>query len=155
MQHFVIKPAFLHGVLADYEATCMEQRPGFEAPGKETWAMRLMKSIYSMFQASRRWNQTFHQAVDGWGFTRFPCEWCVYIRRSPFGTVIFAVHVDDTLSIAWPPEENTRFKNELKSKGENSDLGPAKFALGIAIERGAHSISLSQTAIIICTIDRF
>jgi len=89
------------------------------------------------------------------GFYPLPMEWCVYIRRSPFGTVIFAVHVDDTLSIAWPPEENTRFKNELKSKGENSDLGPAKFALGIAIERGAHSISLSQTAIIICTIDRF
>lgn len=155
VQHFDIKTAFLHGVLTEDEVTFMEQPPGFESPGKEEWVMRLMKSIYGMRQASRRWNETFHKAVVEWGFTRVPCEWCVYIRRCPSGTVIFAVHVDDIFSIAWPPEENTRFKNELKSQWEISDLGPAKFALGIAIERKAHAISLSQTAFIDRIIERF
>lgn len=155
IQHFDIKTAFLHGVLGDDEVTFMEQPSGFEEPGKETWVMRLMKSIYGMRQASRRWNQTFHKAVEEWGFSRVPCEWCVYIRRSPTGTVIFAVHVDDIFSIAWPPEENSRFRDELKSKWEISDLGPAKFALGIAISRDGHSISLSQTAFIDRVLDRF
>jgi len=40
----------------------MEQPPGFEAPGREEWVMKLQKSIYGMKQASRVWNKTFHQA---------------------------------------------------------------------------------------------
>ena len=70
-------------------------------------------------------------------------------------TVFFAVHVDDLFSIASPPEENTCFGDELKSKWDISDLGPAKFGLGIAIERDANTIALSQTAFIDHTVDRF
>jgi len=155
VQHFDIKTAFLHGVLPDDETAYMEQPPGFEVPGKETWVMRLMKSIYGMRQASRRWNETFHKAIEELGFSRVPCEWCVYSRHTPTGTVIFCVHVDDIFSIANPPEENARFRDELKSKWDISDLGPAKFGLGIAIERGVNTISLSQTAFIDRVTDRF
>ena len=38
----------------------MEQTHGFKAQGKETWVIKLMKSIYGMKQASCIWNQTFH-----------------------------------------------------------------------------------------------
>lgn len=155
IQHFDVKTAFLHGILPDAEMAYMEQAPGFEVPGKEKWVMRLMKSIYGMRQASRQWNQTFHKAVTKWGFTRVPCEWCVYVRRSQTGTVIFAVHVDDIFSIADPPEENARFRDELKSEWEISDLGPAKFALGIAIERDGNTTSLSQTAFIDRIVEQF
>jgi len=73
------------------------------------------------------------------------------------GTIIFAVHVNDIFSIANPPEENARFKEELHSKWEITDLGPTKFALGIAIEcdHEKHTISLSQTAFINHLIDQF
>ena len=155
IQHFDIKTAFLHGVLTDDETAYMEQPPGFEVPGKEEWVMHLMKSIYGMHQAGRRWNQTFHKAVTEWGFERVPCDWCVYVRHTPKGTVIFAVHVDNIFSIANPPEENVRFWDQLKSKWDISDLGPAKFALGIGIERDADYLSLSQTAFIDCVIEQF
>lgn len=52
VQHFDIKTAFLHGMLPENEMAYMEQPPGFEALGKETWVMQLMKSIYGMRQAS-------------------------------------------------------------------------------------------------------
>ena len=39
IQHFNIKTAFLHSVLPDDETAYMEQPPGFEVPGKETWVM--------------------------------------------------------------------------------------------------------------------
>ena len=52
----------------------MEQPKGFKTPGKEEWVMRLMKSIYGMKQASRIWNQTFHDAVSQWGFKHLKCE---------------------------------------------------------------------------------
>ena len=157
LQQIDIKMAFLHGVLPQEETMFMEQPHGFKADGKETWVMKLMKSIYGMKQASQIWNQTFHQAVLSWGFERLPCEWCVYKRRSPTGTIISAVHVDDIVTAASSAEENAQFKAELRSKWEISDLGAAKFALGIAIscDLKARTITLSQTTLINCVVDEF
>ena len=148
LQQFDIKTAFLHGILPENETMFMEQPPGFEEPGKEDWVMRLMKSIYGMKQASRVWNQTFDKAVKEMGFERLQCEWCVYRRTSPTGTIIFAVHVDDILAAASSPEENTNFSTLLKQQWEITELGPPTFALGIAIscDRTNRTISLSQTA---------
>jgi len=155
VQHFDIKMAFLHSILPDDKTAYMEQPPSFEVPGKETWVMHLMKSIYGMHQASHHWNKTFHKAIEDLGFSCVPCEWCIYSCHTPSGTVIFCIHVDDIFSIANPPEENTHFRDELKSLWDISDLGPAKFGLGIAIKCGTNTISLSQTAFIDCVIECF
>jgi hypothetical protein len=157
LQQIDIKTAFLHGVLPEEETMFMEQPSGFEVPGKEDWVMKLTKSIYGMKQASRVWNQTFHKAVKSWGFERLPCEWCVYRRQSSTGTIIFAVHVDDIVSAASSPAENDAFKAFLRSQWEINDLGPAKFALGIAISRDleAKTISISQTALIDRVLEQF
>jgi hypothetical protein len=126
----------------------MEQPPGFEVAGKEDWVMCLMKSIYGMKQASRVWNQTFNKAVTEMGFERLQCEWCVYRKQSPTGTVIFVVHVDNIISAASSPEENARFRDLLKTQWEITELGEPKLALGVAISRNRpdRTISLSQTA---------
>ena len=110
--------------------------------------MRLMKSIYGMKQASRIWNQTFHNAVTQWGFERLECEWCVYRRQSASGITIFVLHVDDILSASSNPDDNSWFRDKLKAQWDISDLGPTKFALGIAITRDRPNrlLSLSQTA---------
>lgn len=68
LHQFDIKTAFQHGILPATESMYMEQPPGFATPGKEDWVMHLMKSIYGMKQASRIWNQTFHDAVTAMGF---------------------------------------------------------------------------------------
>jgi hypothetical protein len=103
-----------------------------------------------MKQASCVWNKTFNRAILGWNFVRLSCEWCVYMCRSPTGTVIFSVHIDNIFSAASTAAENDRFATLLKSKWDISELGPAKFALGIAFsrDRDARTISLSQTAFI-------
>ena len=157
INQFDIKTAFLHGVLPADEIAYMEQPPGFAEPGKEDWVMQLSKSIYGMKQASRIWNQTFHTTVKSWGFERMKNEWCVYRRVSPAGTTIFAVHVDDILCASSSQAELDRFRNDLLSCWEISDLGPAKFALGIAISRDLTSktISLSQSAYIDRMLERF
>jgi len=157
LQQLDVKTAFLHGVLPPEETAYMEQPPGFEEPGKEDWVWRLEKSIYGMKQASRIWNQTFHKTVSSWGFQRMRNEWCIYRRTSATGTTIFALHVDDIIVTSSSADETTRFKEELRSKWEIADLGPAKFALGIAITRDLDnkSISISQTAFIDRILDRF
>ena len=116
LRQFDIKTAFLHGILPPDETMFMEQPPGFEEPGKHDWVWRLLKSIYGMKQASRVWNKTFNTAILGWNFVRLSCEWCVYICRSPTGTIIFSVHVDDIFSTASSPAENDHFAALLKSR---------------------------------------
>ena len=126
----------------------MEQPPGFESPGKEDWIMRLLRSIYGMKQASRIWNQTFHNAITQWGFEHLDCEWCVYHRNSPTGTLVFTLHVDDIIAAGSSPKETKQFRDLLKSKWEITELGEPKYALGIAIScnHETHTISLSQSA---------
>jgi hypothetical protein len=157
LHQFDVKTAFLNGVLPEDEQLFMEQPDGFEVPGKEDWVYHLMKSIYGMKQASRVWNITFNGAIVSWGFIRLSCEWCVYFKSSPSGTVIFSVHVDDIFAAASSREEMEAFKALLQTKWEISDLGPAKFALGIAIsrDRPSRTISLSQTAYINRLLSRF
>jgi hypothetical protein len=157
IQQIDIKTAFLHGILPDDETAYLEQPPGFEEPGKESWVMRLMKSIYGMRQAGRIWNHTFDKAVKELGFRRISSEWCVYCRDTEHGTIIFVVHVDDIISAASVPEENARFKDELRTKWDITDLRPAKFALGIAIDRDetTKAICISQMAFIDRILERF
>jgi hypothetical protein len=157
IQHVDIKTAFLHGVLPSSETVFMEQPPGFEEPGKEDWVWQLIKSLYGMKQASRIWNKTFHKTVTSLGFERLVSEWCVYRRQSDTGITMFAVHVDDIICISDTPAENDRFKSELRQHWELSDLGPVKYALGIAItrDRKSRTISLSQTALIDRIVEQF
>ena len=135
----------------------MEQPTGFEEPGKEDWIMRLMKGLYGMKQASRIWNQTFHKVIVQLGFQCLVCEWCVYRRQMATGITIFAVHVDDIISISSSADKNARFKAELQKHWELSDLGAVKYALGIAITRDRHdrTILLSQTALIDRIVEQF
>ncbi len=133
VQQFDIKMAFLHSILPEDETMFMKQPKGFEAPGKEDWVMHLMKSIYCMKQASQIWNQTFHNAVTQWGFECLECEWCVYRCQSASGITIFVLHVNDILSASSNPDDNSWFHDKLKAQWDISDLGPTKFALGIAI----------------------
>jgi Reverse transcriptase (RNA-dependent DNA polymerase) len=133
VQQFDVKTAFLHSVLPDSETMFLEQPASFKVKGKEDWVMQLMKSIYGMKQASHIWNATFHTAMCEWNFMHLTYKWCIYRRSSPSGTLLFAVHVDDIITIASSPVENKWFLSLLHSKWDILAIGSVKFALGISI----------------------
>ena len=116
LHQFDIKMAFLHGILPPDETMFMEQPPGFTYPGKEDWVWQLLKSIYGMKQASWVWNKMFNSAILGWNFVHLSCEWCVYIHRSPTGTIIFSIHIDNIFSTASSAAKNDQFVKLLKSR---------------------------------------
>ena len=142
LHQFNIKTTFLNGILPESEQTFMEQPTGFEVPEKEDWVLHLIKSIYGMKQASWVWNITFNGAIVSWGFHQLSREWCVYYRTSSTGTVIFSVHMDNIFATALSSSKLESFKAQLQSKWEISDLGPAKFALGIVISHDHMSHSM-------------
>lgn len=156
-QQIDIKTAFLYGLLPEDEVQYMEQPEDFKEEGKEDWVWELLRGLYGMKQAGRIWNQTMHDAMVEWGFSRLSCEWCVYYRNTSAGIILVAVHVDDMLSVSSNCQENERFKQQLQTKWKISDLGDIHFALGIAVERdrNARTVSLSQTALIDRIISQF
>ena len=145
-----IKTAFLRGVLEPGEEVYMKQPKGFEAKGKEDQIWELMKGLYGLPQGSRIWNKAMNKGMLSLGFTRIKCEYCLYFRMTPSGIVLTGIHVDDFLLAASCLSQASQFKSELASIWEISDLGEAKFCVGVAIKRDLpnHHVYLSQTALI-------
>jgi hypothetical protein len=157
IQQVDIKTAFLYGRLNPEEVCYMEQPDGFPEPGFEDHVWELQKGLYGMKQAGRIWNRTMHARLVELGFVRLPCEYCLYLRQSPSGTILTGIHVDDFICIASDAAENARFKLQLKEAWQIADLGEAKFCIGIMIERdrSTRSAFLSQTALIDRIITQF
>ena len=57
-----------------------------------------------------------NNAMVGWGFTRLPCEYCIYYRKTDTGIIITSVHVDDFISLGTNAAENQQFKADLRMK---------------------------------------
>jgi hypothetical protein len=110
-----------------------------------------------MKQSGHIWNKTMHKAMLDWGFKRFHADPCVYDRVSSLGSVLSAVQVDDFLIVSSTPDASRAFKEELKSLWTISDLGEARFCVGITISRNRanRTISISQTALINRIIQQF
>jgi hypothetical protein len=151
-----VKTAFLHGVLDEAEVQYMRQPKGFEEPGKEDWLWEVVKGIYGIKQAGRVWNKTLNEAMLSWGFTRLPCEWCVYFREDERGIVLVAIHVDDFLCVGSSTDAIRSFKEQIKTKFSISE-SDVDLCLGIKISRNFESrtIAISQPALIDHIISQF
>ncbi len=95
----------------------------------------LVRGLYGMKQAGCIWHKTMQEAMISWGFEQLSLEYCIYHRASNTGTVIAAVHVNDFLFIADTKEENEQFKAKMKETWTISNLGEAKFCVGISISQ--------------------
>ena len=142
-----IKMAFLLGALEPGEDVYMRQPKGFEAEGKEDLIWELQKGLYGLQQAGRIWNKAMNQGMLSLGFMRIKC---LYFHQTKDGTVLTGIHVDDFLLTASSLLQAADFKHQITSIWEISDLGEAKFCIGITIEcdLANHHIYLSQMALI-------
>jgi len=157
IQQVDVKTAFLYGLLPPDEAQYLEQPESFTEPGKEDWVWCLQHGLYGMKQSGCIWNKTMHKAMLGWGFKCLHTDPCVYYRVSLLGVVLSAVHIDDFLIVSSMSDASCAFKEELKSLWTISDLGEARFCIGIAISHNHvdRTISISQMALIDCVVQQF
>jgi hypothetical protein len=152
-----IKTAYLYGTLPPGEMQYMEQPRRYEEEGMEDWVWMLLKGLYGMKQSRRLWNKVMHAAMTVWGFERLSSEHCIYYRHIEDNIIIAAIHVDDFMAIGTSVTELDRFKQQMRKKWKISDLGEAKFCVGIGIERDwtQRTVKLSQTALIDCIVNLF
>jgi hypothetical protein len=112
IQQIDVKTAFLYSILSNDEICYMEQPEGYREKGHEDWVWELQKGLYGMKQGGRVWNKTMNDAMINWGFTRLPCEYCIYYCKTDTGVIITGVHVDNFISLGTDAAENERFKAE-------------------------------------------
>ncbi|HEV7736248.1 MAG TPA: reverse transcriptase domain-containing protein, partial [Chlamydiales bacterium] len=151
-----IKTAFLNGELE--EEIYMEQPEGFVVEGQEDKAGRLVKSIYGLRQASRRWHQHLRQTLLEDNYQELVAsDVSIFFKRVNGEIIIVLVYVDDMAAFASVLRLILDFKNLIASKYKYTDIGEIKQFLGLSIvrDRKNKTISIDQRHYIQKILGRF
>jgi hypothetical protein len=146
---------YLNGELDANEELYMQAPPGYDSDPRVV--KRLLKSLYGLKQAGRRWYDTLARALKNLGFTTSVADPGVFIARVSGQILILAVHVDDCVLTGSSSNLISEYKQKLNSCYALTDLGPVHWLLGIKVrhDRAAHTLSLLQGAYIDAILSRF
>ena len=107
----------------------------------------LNRSLYGLREANRLFYELCHTTLAEIGFQRLPHNLCIYAKHLfTEQEVVVACYVDDTLIFTNSEQSLRELKEQLSSKLDITDMGEARYFLGVAItrDRTAGTISLSQ-----------
>lgn len=135
----------------------MTQPEGFTDPKFARMVCKLIRAIYGLKQASRRWNKRFDETIKKFGFTQKEDEPCVYKKVSGSHVAFLVLYVDDILLIGNDIPSLQAVKTWLGKNFSMKDLGNATYILGIKIyrDRSKRLIGLSQSTYIDKVLHRF
>ena len=163
MRRFDFVAAYLQGSLEDGEVVYCLPPPGYSrtvdgTDSGEQMVCKVVKPVYGMAQAGRRWQRTLFPWLEKQGFVPSESEPCIFTKfatvDTPYGPreekLILGVYVDDLATIYSHDDEHsllTEFVTALQEwnvedEGELTDL------LGIDFSNEDGVISLVQTGYI-------
>jgi hypothetical protein len=143
VHHLDVKTAFLNGELE--EEVFVAQPEGYVEKGKEQKVLKLSKALYGLKQAPRAWNVKLDKTLKSLGFSKCASEPAVYKRGIGKSVVVLGVYVDDLIVTGEDVTEIERFKRQMTSQFEMSDLGLLSYYLGIEVEQFDDHITVKQT----------
>jgi hypothetical protein len=150
-----VKNAYLNGKLT--ETIYMKQPPSFVDEEKPKHVCRLVRGLYGLRQSGRVWYQTLAKAFKLLGFDVCAVDHAVFVSRKPEPKVIVAASTDDLLMISKCLKRLEAVKRGLENHFEMTDLGEARWLLGVEIrrDRAKRTLSLSQGAYVQTILGRF
>lgn len=118
---------------------------------------KLLRTIYGLKQASRRWNIRFDETIKGFDFIKNIDEPCVYKKVSGSVLTLLVLYVDDILLIGNDIPMLQSVKVWLSKNFTMKDLGEASYILGMKIygDRSRRMIGLTQGTYIEKVLKRF
>lgn len=131
LEHMDIKTTFLHGDIK--ETIYMEQPEGLQNGNKDQVCL-LKRTLYGLKQSPRQWNKKFN--IIEIGFERSSYDACVYFKKNQGNQFIYLLlYVDEILLAGTNKTELDTLIDELNSRFEMKNLGPARRILGMKIVR--------------------
>ncbi|XP_042446308.1 uncharacterized mitochondrial protein AtMg00810-like [Zingiber officinale] len=87
-----------------------------------------------------------NRSLEELGFKKYTQEHAVYTRDEGEASILVGVYVDDLIVTGSSTEKINKFKQQMMTKFEMSDLGLLSYYLGIEVEQQKSQILLRQSA---------
>lgn len=136
-----VNNAFLHGEL--HEEVYMVVPQGVVAP-QPGQVCKLLKSLYGLKQASRRWFEKLSTFLISCGFRQAHGDHTLFVKATSFSFTALLIYVDDIILAGDSMDEINLVKHLLDSTFKIKDLGKLKYFLGLEVAHSSRGISLCQ-----------
>ncbi|XP_071700361.1 uncharacterized mitochondrial protein AtMg00810-like [Rutidosis leptorrhynchoides] len=105
---------------------------------------KLVKSLYSLKQAPRKWNEKLTCSLIEYGFVQSKNDYSLFVKSDDESFVGLLVYVDDIVVTGSHVSEIDKVKKFLSTKFMIKDLGVLKYFLGIEVLKSEQGLCLSQ-----------
>jgi hypothetical protein len=141
------KQAFLNGALL--EDVYVAQPEGFKDGSARV--LKLLKSLYGLKQAPKAWHDTLKAALLQLGYTQSMSDPCLFFKEGSW----LLLYVDDQLLVG--PDLNLlqAVVALLQARFDLTNMGDAKFYVGVDIDITPGRVALSQRRYIADILKRF
>ncbi|MCH79443.1 retrovirus-related Pol polyprotein from transposon TNT 1-94 [Trifolium medium] len=136
-----VNNAFLHGDLE--EDVYMLIPPGVKC-SKPNQVCKLVKSLYGLKQASRRWYEKLTAFLQSQSYVQATSDHSLFTKQSASTFTVLLVYVDDVIVAGNSITEIQNIKDALNKSFKIKDLGLLKYFLGLEIAHSKARISLCQ-----------
>ena len=153
---FDFNGTYPNGELEGDKEIYKQQPLGYETGSPEK-VMKLLKALYSLKQAGRRWYDILLHALKELGFTVSTADLGVFYACLGKELLILAMHVNDCAMTGSCMKLILEYKAKLNSHYPLTDLGPVHWLLSIKVtcDISVGTISLSQSTYIDSIISHF
>jgi len=161
MRRYDFVAAYLQGELLEGETVYCYAPPGYERKGADgkNQICRILKPVYGMAQAGRRWQRTLFPWLKEYGFRQtdsdqsvFTIEGTMHTPHGPRSERLYVgVYVDDLAIVYSHDDEHSLYRHfvtALESRWNVEDEGELTDLLGIEFTRVPGAIELRQTTYI-------
>jgi hypothetical protein len=136
-----VNNAFLHDDLQ--EDLYMTLPPGVSSP-KPNQVCKLMKSLYGLKQASRKWFEKLTYVLLQHHYIQAPSDHSLFIKKTDLSFTLLLVYVDDIILAGDSLTEFDHIKSILHNSFKIKNLGQLKCFLRPEVTHSKHGISLCQ-----------
>jgi hypothetical protein len=136
-----VNNAFLHGELK--EDVYMTVPDGVTC-SKPNQVCKLLKSLYGLKQASRKWYERLTSLLIQEGYTQSSADYSLFTLHNANDFTALLIYVDDIILAGTSLVEFQRIKTVLDSNFKIKDLGIVKYFLGLEVAHSKQGITVSQ-----------
>ena len=161
MRRYDFVAAYLQGELLEGETVYCYAPPGYERKGADgkNQICRILKPVYGMAQAGRRWQRTLFPWLKEYGFRQTDSDQSVFTIEGTMHTpngprmerLYVGVYVDDLAIVYSHDDEHSLYRHfvtALESRWNVEDEGELTDLLRIEFSRVPGAIELRQTSYI-------